>query len=162
MSSNRGLMRWAFVAEFVLEICLAVVAFLAVNDVYYPDPFAWVISESVVFVVNLGLWLVTAFCCSPAGGRRGSSLFRADAIYFVMTTVMHFLLAGSWITYALKSLGLAPLTWADNPAAFAVFRSLFVLHAGLFAMLTSFTVFDLRYARIKRTVSKKVSVERTE
>lgn len=156
MSGARGLLRWAFLVEFVAEISLGVVAFLAENDVFYPSPLPWAIVEFVMFLVNIALWLSIAFCCTGNSGQRGSALLRADTVYFAITTVVHFLLSLGWIVFLARSLGVMPLTWADNPAAFAVFRALFTRQYTFVALLVTFALFDTRYARMHSFVTRKM------
>lgn len=162
MNNSSGLLRWAFLIEFVGEVSLGVVAFLAENDVFYPSPLPWAIVEFVMFLVNLALWLSIAFCCSGNSGQRGSSLLRADTVYFAITSVMHFLLSLGWIVFLARSFGVMPLTWADNAAAFAVYRALFSRQYTFVALLLTFALFDTRYARMHNYVSRKMRAGRVQ
>jgi len=160
MSSASPLLRWAFLIEFIAELSLGVVAFLAENGVFYPAPLPWAIVEFVMFIVNLTLWLVIAFCCTGGNGQRGSSLLRADTVYFAITSVVHFLLSLGWIIFLARSFGVMPLTWADNAAAFAVYRALFSRQYTFAALLLTFALFDTRYARMHGYVTRKMRSQR--
>jgi len=155
MSALRGLLRWVYLIELIAEVSLGIVAFLAENDVFYPSPLAWSIVEFIMFGVNLALWLLVAFCLAPSGGQRGSSLLRADTVYFAMTTTIHFFLSIGWITFLARSFGVAPLNWSANPATFAVFRALFSRQYTFVVLLVIFSLFDTRYTRLRSYVASK-------
>ena len=148
--------------EFVAEISLGVVAFLAENDVFYPAPLPWAIVEFVMFAINLALWLSIAFCCTGNAGQRGSSLLRSDTVYFAITSVLHFLLSLGWIVFLARSFGVMPLNWADNATAFAVYRALFSRQYTFVALLLTFALFDTRYARMHGFVTRKMRSARAQ
>ena len=152
-SATQSLFRWVFLIELIVEVTLAIIAFLAVVEVYYPTSIAWLVVEVLMFVVNLALWLTIAFCCTPRVATRGDSLFRADFVYFALTSGIHFVLATAWVIYEIKFSDASPLTWAANPRALSVQRHLFSWQVVLVAVLVFFSVFEARYARIREKMS---------
>lgn len=141
-------LRWVWLFEFILELSLGIVAFLAENDIYYPSAAAWTGIEIAMFVLNLILWIVVAYLRTKSGSFRGSSLLRADTVYYLLAAVGHFILALSWTIFLARSGDLSPLDWIANPAAFAVFRILFTRQLTLVLLLCVFALFDARYWRL--------------
>ncbi len=157
-SATLSLFRWVFLTELLVEVTLAVIAFLAVLEVFQPRSLAWLVTEVLMFVINLALWLSIAFCCTPRVSTRGDSLFRADFVYFAITSGIHFLLATGWVIYEIKFSDASPLTWAANPRAVSVQRHLFTWQVLLVAALVLFSVFEARYARIREKMTARKGV----
>lgn len=153
-----ALFRWVFLGELLVEVSLAIVAFLAVLEVFYPSSLTWLVIEVVMFVINLALWLSIAFCCTPRVTTRGDSLFRADFVYFAITSGIHFLLATGWVIWEIKFGDAAPLTWAANPRAVSAQRHLFTWQVLLVAALILFSVFEARYARIREKMTARKGI----
>lgn len=155
MANTNGILVAVYLLSFVFEICLAVVAFLVVRDVFGVGSLAWTIVEAIAFLVNLALWMLVAFVWTPGTGRRGGALFRADAIYFVMATAIHFALLVAWIIFQITVPDGVVLTWDASPAETAVYRDNFQTQFVLEFMLVAFTIFDVRTKRLRDAVLKR-------
>jgi len=156
MSPLQNLLRWVYLIDLIVEVSFGVVSFLAEADVFYPSPVAWAIAVFVRFAASIAVWMVIAFCCT-GGKQRGSALLRADTVYFAITSVIYLIVSLSWLTFLAKSFGIEPLTWTDNPDAFAVYRSIFSRQLTFTALLITFSLFDARYSRLKAYVANKMS-----